>query len=230
MHYVCLYILCVCTLHKYMMIKPFWDKAPNFLEDNYQIFWGTSCKSEISLQNDGTYQQNCIVSRPIISQSWINNLICTYKSVSKGKANWICHTLCRNCLLRQAIEGKIKWGIEVKGRLGRRRRKLLVGLKEGRRYSHLMEEAVDRTTWRARFGRGFGPVVSQTAKWMNEISTLLNEWYIGTWFPPFIQCMVMEVTRVKWRSFIYLSPKNQYMCIFTNRELSALQCTNEYRL
>jgi hypothetical protein len=22
--------------------------------------------------------------------------------------------------------------------------------------------------WRARFGRGFGPVVRQTAKWMNE--------------------------------------------------------------
>jgi hypothetical protein len=32
----------------------------------------------------------------------------------------------------------------------------------------LKEEALDRTTWRARFGRGFGPVVRQTAKWMNE--------------------------------------------------------------
>jgi hypothetical protein len=25
-------------------------------------------------------------------------------------------------------------------------------------YSHLKEEAPDRTMWRARFGRGFGPV------------------------------------------------------------------------
>ena len=28
-------------------------------------------------------------------------------------------------------------------------------------------EALDRTMWRARFGRGFGPVVRQTAKRMN---------------------------------------------------------------
>ena len=34
-------------------------------------------------------------------------------------------------------------------------------LKERRGYSHLKEEALDRTMWRARFGRGFGPVVRQ---------------------------------------------------------------------
>jgi hypothetical protein len=50
-----------------------------------------------------------------------------------------------------------------KGRQGRRRRKLLDDLKERRGYSHLKEEALDRTMWRARFGRGFGPVVRQTA-------------------------------------------------------------------
>jgi len=32
----------------------------------------------------------------------------------------------------------------------------------------LKEEAVDRTMWRARFGRGFGPVVRQTTKRMNK--------------------------------------------------------------
>jgi hypothetical protein len=32
----------------------------------------------------------------------------------------------------------------------------------------LKEEALDRTMWRARFGRGFGPVVRQTTKWMNH--------------------------------------------------------------
>ena len=31
----------------------------------------------------------------------------------------------------------------------------------------MKEEALDRTMWRARFGRGFGPVVRQTAKGMN---------------------------------------------------------------
>jgi hypothetical protein len=59
--------------------------------------------------------------------------------------------------------GKIQGGIEVTGRQRRRRRKLLDDLKERRRYSHLKEEALDRTMWRPRFRRGFGPVVRQTA-------------------------------------------------------------------
>jgi hypothetical protein len=70
----------------------------------------------------------------------------------------------RNCLLPQVIEGNIKGEVEVTGRRGRRRRKLLDDLKEGRGYSHPKEEALDRTMWRARFGRGCGPVVRQTAK------------------------------------------------------------------
>jgi len=49
----------------------------------------------------------------------------------------------------------------VTGRRGRRRRKLLDDLKERRGYFHLKEEALDRTVWRARFGRGFGSVVKQ---------------------------------------------------------------------
>jgi len=83
---------------------------------------------------------------------------------SKRKANWIGHIVCRNCLLQQVIEGKIKGGIEVTGRRGRRRKKLLDDLKEKRGYSPLKEEILDRTMWRVRFGRGFGPVVRQTTK------------------------------------------------------------------
>jgi len=83
---------------------------------------------------------------------------------SKRKANWIGHILRRNCLLQRVIEGKIKGGIEVTGKRGRRCRKLLDDLKERREYSHLKEEALDRTMWRARYGRGFGPVVRQTNK------------------------------------------------------------------
>jgi hypothetical protein len=74
--------------------------------------------------------------------------------------------LCRNSLLQVVIEGKIKGGIEVTERRRRRRWKLLYDLKEKRGYSHLNEEALDRTTWRVGFGRGLGPVVRQTAKWM----------------------------------------------------------------
>jgi len=52
----------------------------------------------------------------------------------------------------------------VTGRRGRRRRKLLDDLKERRGYSHLKKEALDRTKWRAWFGRGFGPVVRQNTE------------------------------------------------------------------
>ena len=64
--------------------------------------------------------------------------------VRKRKANWIGHILRRNCLLQRVIEGKIKGGIEVTRRRGRRRRKLLDGLKERRGYCYLKEEALDQ--------------------------------------------------------------------------------------
>jgi hypothetical protein len=83
---------------------------------------------------------------------------------SKRNSNWIGHILRRNCLLKQVIEGKIKGGMEVTGRRGRRCRKLLDDLGEMRGYSRLKEEALDRAMWRARFGRGFGPVVRQTTE------------------------------------------------------------------
>jgi hypothetical protein len=50
----------------------------------------------------------------------------------------------RNCLLQQAIEGKITGGLEVTGRRGIRRRKLLDDRKERRGYSYFKEEALDR--------------------------------------------------------------------------------------
>jgi hypothetical protein len=37
-------------------------------------------------------------------------------------------------------------------------------LKEKRRYWKLKEEALDRTQWRTRFGRGYGPEVRQTTE------------------------------------------------------------------
>ena len=80
------------------------------------------------------------------------------------KANWIGHILRRNCLLKQVIEGKIKGEMDVTRRRGRRRKKLLDDLKDRRGYSRLKEEALDRTMWRNRFGRGFGPVVRQTTE------------------------------------------------------------------
>jgi len=84
--------------------------------------------------------------------------------IRKRKANRIDHILRRNCLLQRIIGRKIKEGIEVKRRRGRRRRKLLDGLKESRGYSHLKKEALDRAMRRARCGRGFGPTGRQATK------------------------------------------------------------------
>ena len=75
--------------------------------------------------------------------------------IRKQKANWIGHILRRNWLLKQAIEGKIKGEMEVTRRQGRRRKKLLDDLKDKRGYSHLKEEALDRTMWRNCFRGGF---------------------------------------------------------------------------
>jgi hypothetical protein len=72
--------------------------------------------------------------------------------IRKRKANWIGYILHRNYLLKHVIEDKIKG------------KKLLDDLKNRRGYSHLKEEALDRTMWRNRFGRGFGPVVRQNTE------------------------------------------------------------------
>ena len=56
----------------------------------------------------------------------------------------------------------------MKGRRGKGRKQLLDDLKEMRGYCKLKEEAVDRTVWRTRFGRGFGPGVRQTIDCLNE--------------------------------------------------------------
>jgi hypothetical protein len=89
--------------------------------------------------------------------------------IRKRKANWIGHILRRNCLLQvnQVIEGKIKGEMEVTRRRGRICKKLLDDLKEGRGYAHLKEEALDRTMWSNRFGRGFGPIIRQNTERMN---------------------------------------------------------------
>jgi hypothetical protein len=82
-------------------------------------------------------------------------------TIKRRKANWIGHKLRRNCLLKHVIGGKLEGRT---GRRGRRRKQLLDDLKEKRGYWKLKEEALDRTLWRSRFGRGYGPVVRQTTE------------------------------------------------------------------
>jgi hypothetical protein len=80
--------------------------------------------------------------------------------IRKRKASLIGHILRRNCLLKRVIKGKIKGEMEVT----RRSKKLLDDLKDRRGYSHLKEEALDRTVWRNLFGGGFGSVVRQNTE------------------------------------------------------------------
>jgi hypothetical protein len=75
--------------------------------------------------------------------------------ISKRKANCIGHILRRNCLLRQVIEGKIKGGIEVIGRRGRRHRKLLDDVKGKERIltsegGSSISHCVDSSLWTCR--------------------------------------------------------------------------------
>jgi len=75
--------------------------------------------------------------------------------------------LCRNCLLKHVIEGKIGGRREVTGRRGRRSTLLTDNLKKKTGYCKLKEEALGRTVWITGFGRGCGLFVSQDWR-MNE--------------------------------------------------------------
>jgi len=75
--------------------------------------------------------------------------------ISKWKANLIGHILRRNCLLQQVIEEKIKGGDRID-------RKTMKKTWEATGCPYLIEEDLDRTMWRAHFGRGFGRVVRHT--------------------------------------------------------------------
>jgi hypothetical protein len=81
------------------------------------------------------------------------------QTIKSRKDNWIGHVLRRNCLLRHVLrerEGRIA------GYRGSRSKQLLDDLKEKRGYWKLKEEALGRTLWRTRFGRGYEPVLRQT--------------------------------------------------------------------
>ena len=62
---------------------------------------------------------------------------------------------------KHVIEGKVEGRIEVTGRRGITRKQLLDDLKERRGYWKMKEEALDRTVWRTRFGRGYRSAVRQ---------------------------------------------------------------------
>jgi len=118
---------------------------------------------------------------------WVKEQWNILHEIRKRKANWIGHILCRNCFLKQVIERKTKGEMEVTRRRGRRRKKLLDDLKDRRGYSHLKEEALDRTMWRNRFGGGFGPVVRQNNEWIYKYM------YIYIYIPFLFSCAEFRI-------------------------------------
>jgi hypothetical protein len=75
----------------------------------------------------------------------------------KRKANWIGHILRRNCFLQQVIEGKIKGGIEVTGRRGRKLGSYWMTLRKGEdtfeggsARSHYVESSIWKRPWTSR--------------------------------------------------------------------------------
>jgi hypothetical protein len=63
--------------------------------------------------------------------------------------------------------------MEVTRRRGRRRKELLNDLNERRGYSHLKEEALDRTMWRNRSRGGFEPVVRENTESMRFTTIII---------------------------------------------------------
>jgi len=75
--------------------------------------------------------------------------------------------------------------MEVTRRRGRRRKKLLDDLREGRGYCHMKEEALNRTMWRNRFGGDIGDL---------SLDRLLNE---RTFYPVYLRNINLKAPFVK---------------------------------
>jgi hypothetical protein len=143
------------------------------------------------------------------------------------EANWIGHILRGNCLLKQSIEGKIKGWIEVTGRRGRRRRKLLDDLKYRREYSHLKEEPLDCLMWKGRFGWGLGPVVRETAKWMSLCSIMGS-----SKFSDYDRSYRLQFSPIIYVSVINFMSINilSLHCLNKNQRISVKKITHPYVL
>jgi len=84
------------------------------------------------------------------------NILCLTKI---RRCKWNGHIVLKYCLLKHVIEGKME---EKLRRLVIRSKQLLYELKGTRRSWKFKRETVDRSLWKSRFGRRYGPFVRQT--------------------------------------------------------------------
>ena len=103
------------------------------------------------------HKNTATFSRVIMGATRTQDMIVLYTTVG-------CEVQARLIILRNLVFSEL-WKLRL-GFCGMWRKKLLDDLKDRRGYSHLKEEALDRTIWRHRFGGGFGPVVRQNTEWM----------------------------------------------------------------
>jgi hypothetical protein len=82
--------------------------------------------------------------------------------MKRRKFNWIGYSLFRQCLLKHITHGKTELTEDEEEVVS----SYHVILMKNRRYQNLVEEALDRSLWRTRFGSGCGPVVKQTTEFL----------------------------------------------------------------
>jgi hypothetical protein len=117
----------------------------------------------------GKFRWTELVANEVLRRVQDRNIL---NIINRKKDNCTGLILRRNCLLKHVIEGNIEGRIEVTRRLTRRLRPLLDDLKEKIGYSKLKKgSSISHSVW-GSFGRGYGPVVRQTTKWVNKCITL----------------------------------------------------------
>jgi hypothetical protein len=104
-------------------------------------------------------------------------------------------------------------------------------------YCHLKEEALDRTVWRNRFGRGFGPVVRQNTEWMDQYYCL-DSCVLGQKFDPIWQVtQVLLVIRisvpfwwVKMKTTIWIFKKTYLLKFWKNHQNCSLSWSHIWKV
>ena len=167
-----------------------------------------SCKYKIfCLQIDNHPNWKVILINPKLSGAYYTvRSVIHVSNINSLKS--VCHLL----------EGKIKGEMEVTRRRGRRRKKFLDDLREGRGYSHLKEEALNCTMWKNHFGGAIGPVIRQTAEWMNEWMNLNSVIKCGIifWGNSSNSGKIFTLQKKFFRSVVSAWPRTPYRSLFKN--------------